>query len=473
MQEQSVHQNLRVAVVGGGITGLAAAHRLLELDTSTGVTLLEAEGRLGGVLRTETAGPYLIEHGADMFTTRDPWALDLCQRIGLADELIGTNEQRRRAFVVHQGRLYPVPEGFTLMSHARIWPILTTPLLSWRAKLRLAREFGVQRRLSDEDESLASFARRRLGDEVYRRLIQPLIGGIYTADPDKLSMQAALPQFVAMEQEFGSVTRGARRQARSGTADQRESGARYSMFLAPRMGMQQLTDAIASRLVGAKVRTDARVETLSRLEDDRWAVRIAGVDEPETYDRVIVATPARVTRRLIEELDPALSQLVDIPTASAAIVVLAYPRARIQQELNGFGFVVPFDEERQILSASFASNKFPGRAPDEHVLIRVFIGGACQGELVDQSDEVLLDLAARELRELICATGNPDLTRVIRWRHAMPQYHLGHKQRIAAIDLRLERYPHLALAGNSYRGVGIPFCIHSGEEAAANVLSES
>lgn len=205
MNSDLANSKRRVAIIGGGITGLAAAHRLSEIDSTAEVTLFEAGNRVGGILETIRRDGYLIERSADMFTTKEPWALDLCRRVGLEDQLMNTNEAFRRAFVVFRGRLVPVPEGFTLMSPAKMWPVLRTPLLSGWGKARLAWERFVPTRHDRSDESLHDFAIRRLGREVYDRLVQPLIGGIYTADPTKLSMQAAMPEFVAMEQEWGTL----------------------------------------------------------------------------------------------------------------------------------------------------------------------------------------------------------------------------------------------------------------------------
>jgi len=461
----------RVAIIGGGITGLAAAHRLGELSPRTEVTVFEAAARAGGILQTELRDGYLIERAADMLSTKDPWALDLCRRIGFEDDLIGTNDAHRRALVVHRGKLQPVPEGFTLMSPARLWPVVKTPLLSWRAKVRLACERFVSAKRDDRDESLEAFATRRLGREVYQRLVQPLIGGIYTADPTQLSMQAAMPEFVAMEREFGNLTRGVRekaaKQQRAGT------GARYGLFVAPRHGMSTLVDALTARLPAGCLQLGTTVEQIQR-HAGTWRLRLAGAEQPLEFDALIAAVPSHVAASLLDSIDAELSrELAAISYASVAIPVLGYRREQIAHPLNGFGFVVPFVERRQILSVSFASVKFSGRAPDDCVLLRVFIGGACQGELVELPDEKLFEIAERELAELLGAQGEPQLRALVRWRNAMPQYHLGHLQRVARIDERAAKVPSLALAGNGYRGVGIPYCIRSGEQAAALVCHAS
>lgn len=460
----------RIAVIGGGISGLAAAHRIVELEPDAEVKLFEAGDRVGGVLDTVYRDGFVVERAGDMLTTKDPWALDLCRRVGIEDQLINTNEQHRRAFIVHRGRLEPVPEGFTLMSPARIWPVLKTRLLSWSGKLRLARERYIRPRVDDSDESLEAFAVRRLGREVYERLVQPLIGGIYTADPTKLSMQAAMPEFVAMEREFGSLTRGVQekvaKQQREGT------GARYGMFVAPCNGMSSLINAIVARLPSDCVQLNSRVQNVTRV-GDHWKVLVEGQDDPLEFDALIIATPAQHAAGLLHQSQPTLAnELAKISYASVAIPLLSYRRDQIDHPLDGFGVVAPFVEKRQVLSVSFASIKFPGRAPDDCVLFRVFIGGACQADLVDLPDDKLFEIAEQELRELLGVRGEPQLRELVRWRKAMPQYHLGHLDRVGRIETLVSDLPNFELAGNAYRGVGIPFCIRSGETAAEAILED-
>ena len=472
----------RIAVIGGGIAGLAAAHRVIELNPAASVTLFEAGPRLGGSLRTERRDGFLIEHGADSFITNLPAAVDLCRRVGIADQLISTNEAGRRAFVVRRGRLRPVPEGFALMAPARIWPVLATPILSPLGKMRMAWEYFVPPRRNGDDESLGSFVRRRMGREVFERLVQPLVAGIYTADPERLSLAATLPRFIEMERTHGSLIRGALRQRTAGDAGAAQaSGARYSLFVTPRDGLSSLADAIAVRLPAGAVRLNAPVSRLER-DDSVWRLATAGngqscgresVQESSLeFDAVVLATSAPVAARLLPTVDAPLSaELGAIPYASTAVVSLAYPRNQIAHPLDGFGFVVPAIEERRILSASFSSQKFAGRAPVDKALLRIFIGGACQGEILEQSDADLIRIAEEEMAELLGATGTPTLAIVARWPESMPQYHLGHLGRIARIESRVAELPGLALAGNAYRGVGIPQVIASGEAAAERIVS--
>jgi oxygen-dependent protoporphyrinogen oxidase len=468
-----------IAIVGGGITGLAAANRIRELAPDAQITLYEANRQLGGVLQTVHADGLLVELSADNFITNVQDGVDLCRRLGMQPDLLATNERGRQAFIVHRGRLVKVPLGFSLLAPTKIWPILSTPLLSPLGKLRVLAEWFVAPRRSDSDESLASFARRRLGHQAFERLVQPLVGGIYTADPEKLSLAATLPRFLEMERTHGSLLRAMFRRTKStGDEETMASGARYSLFVAPRNGMASLVERLAAQLPPEAIRLGTSAERLERNENGRWRLTVASQTSGEPtpperidHDAVIVAAPAFRAARLVAALDADLSaELEQIPYASTTIVALVYRRADVRHPLDGFGFVVPAREQRQILAASFASNKFPGRAPDDQVLIRVFIGGACQAELADLPDIRLQAIAHGELAELLDIRGKPIWQQVARWPRSMPQYHVGHLQRVERIEQRIAQYPGLELAGNAYRGVGVPHCIHSGEQAAVHVL---
>ncbi len=415
-------------VVGGGIAGLAAARRCLELAPRACLTLLEAGARLGGVLGSERRDGFLIEQSADNFITNVPWAIDLCRRAGFEAELIPTHSANRRAQVVFRGRLVNVPRGFSLMAPGQVWPMLTTPILSPRGKLRLLAEPLVRRRAAG-DESLASFARRRFGAEVFERLIQPLVGGIYTADPERLSLAATLPRFLSLEARHGSLlSAAARRELRGGGESGFASGARYGMFVAPREGMDRLVARIAEVLEPKRVRLNTPVARVAPSGGRGWLVELGGSAAPETIvaDAVIVAAPApRAAEILAGEADLA-SALAAIEYASTAVVSLGYRLTQVGRPLDAFGFVVPAREKRRILAASFSSVKYPGRAPDDALLARVFIGGACQSELLAGDDRELIGLATQELGELLAISGPPIMTWLARWTNAMPQYTLGH-----------------------------------------------
>jgi len=457
----------RIAVVGGGISGLAAAHRLMELDSSCEIHLFEADERLGGVLQTTTTDDgYLLENSADNFITNLPYALDLCRRLGMEDELLPTNETLRKAYVVRRGKLYPVPEGFVLMAPRKLWSIVTTPILSWSGKLRLAQEYFVPKREETSDECLESFVTRRLGQEAYQRLVQPLIGGIYTADPTKLSIQATLRQFVEMEQKHGGLIK-ASQQRSEGNGKQSESGARYSMFVAPKQGMGQLIERLSERLSGQSIHLNTPVAAIERTEE-QWVVRTSS--DVHAFDAVVMALPAPQAAQVLPTFPVLAENLQAIPYAGCSVAILAVDQKQITRPVAGFGFVVPEIEGRKILAGSFSSSKFPGRAPDGKMIIRVFVGGACHPELADLSDQAMREVVLKELGELIGLQGEPEKFLVTRWMGKMPQYHLGHLDRVAALEAEAAGLPGLELAGNAYRGVGVPQCIQSGEQAAQRVF---
>lgn len=466
----------RVVVIGGGITGLAAALHLVEESPECDITLLEAKERLGGVISTRNESGFLVEEGPENFITNVPWGLDFCRRVGFEDELIATTDKHRHAFVVRGDKLHKIPDGFLIMAPSRIGPILTTPILNWIGKIRMFAEYFVPRRKSDEDESLESFATRRFGKEAFQRLIQPLVGGIYTADPKKLSIRATMPRFVEMETRYGSLIRGVYKQAaqkkkqedqKTTKDDQKTSGARYGMFVAARSGMSQLVDLVAARLGPERIRLNTKVARVSRCQSGEYEIEVNGSPDTLKADAVIVTTPAFLAAEMLEELVPAVAdRLKDIEYTSCALVSLGYRREQIGHELNGFGYVTPQIEEREVLSSSFSSVKYEGRAPDGTVLVRVYIGGACQGHLVERSDEELLKIAKEELKELIQAEGEPVFSHITRQIKAMPQYHLGHQALVSEIQDLASTVPGLFLAGNAYHGVGIPLCIHGGEKSA-------
>jgi oxygen-dependent protoporphyrinogen oxidase len=461
-----------VVVVGAGLSGLSAA---FELAARRGleVVVIEAKDRIGGAVWTDRYGGFTLELGADSFITNKPWGVDLCRRLGLADRLVGTDAKHRRSFVVRAGRLLPVPEGFVLMAPSQLAPLLTTPVLSLRGKLRILLDLVLPRKADETDESLAAFVRRRLGREALDRLVQPLVGGIYTADPAELSLQATLPQFAAMERAHGSLILGAMRQGREGRASVRSSsGARYGLFVTLDSGMDVLPRAIAEALPPGSVRTGTAVRrVVPPSGTEAWRIELLD-GPPLDAVAVILATEAHAAARLVDGFDPELSlHLRSVPYASSAIVHLAYRRDQVAHPLDGFGAVVPALERRQILAVSFLSVKFPDRAPAGTVLLRAFVGGATQPELFEKDDVALEALAHREVAELLGVSGKPLLAKVARHPRGMPQYTLGHLDRVGLIRGRVAQHPALALAGNAFDGVGIPDCIRSGQEAARSVLA--
>jgi oxygen-dependent protoporphyrinogen oxidase len=483
----------RIVIIGGGITGLSAAYRVLERDHDGGaqieVTLLEASSGIGGIVQTRERDGFLLESGPDSFISEKPEAIRLAERLGLESHLIETNQSHRRSFVVQQGKLLPVPEGFHLLAPGRLWPFLQSDLFSWPGKARMAMELLLPRRningdAATADESLAQFVRRRLGREALERIAQPMVGGIYTADPETLSLRATMPRFLEMEREHGSVIRALRKQSRSPTekedlsGTQAVSGARYSLFLSFDRGMQLLTDKLADAIANSSsgsVRPNTRVESLelqhaTPKEPASWKIRTNN-NETLTADAVCLSLPSFVCARLLRNVDaPLASELENIAYASSSTINLAYQREDIPHPLDGFGFVVPFVEKRSLIACTFSSVKFAGRAPQDRVLLRAFAGGALQPEMFGLDDSELISRVRSDLRDLLGIERPPLFGEVSNWGRSMPQYTLGHLERVKRIRERAVSLPNLALAGNAYSGPGIPDCIRSGETGADKLI---
>ncbi|HSE25879.1 MAG TPA: protoporphyrinogen oxidase [Pyrinomonadaceae bacterium] len=465
----------RILIVGGGISGLAAAHRLLELAPALQIILIEASSRLGGTLRTDEREGFLLERGPDSFISEKPQALDLAKRLGLSSHLIETSPIYRRSFLVRAGRLRPVPEGFQLLAPTRMWPFVTTDIFSLAGKFRMAGDLFLPRRNANgtDDESLANFVRRRLGNEALNRMAQPMVGGIYTADPEKLSLRATLPRFLDMERAERSIILAMWRKARQLRKETGNtsgvSGARYSLFMSFARGMQTLVDKLAAELDSRGVSTRLNSTVTSIAYDGKWQL-VTSIGSIEA-DAVCLAVPSYVAGALLSEVDPELSSMLkQIQYSSTATINLAYRRSQIGHPLNGFGFVVPFIEGRSLIACSFSSVKFAQRAPDDSVLLRAFVGGALQPEMLDLTDDDIVGSVKSDLNQLLSIEGEPIFTEVTRWKRSMPQYLVGHLDLVDAIDSKLKMLPRIRLVGNAFRGPGIPDCIKSGETAATQLV---
>ena len=460
----------RIAIVGAGITGLTAGFRLMELANESGtridITIFEASDRVGGSIRTEHLDGFTFERGADSFITNKRAAVDLVGRLGLESELQPTDSRYRRTLVLRKGRPVPVPDGFQLLAPTNAVAFLKSPLLSLPGKLRALAERFVGRQ-SIDDESVGQFIRRRFGRELFERLAQPLVGGIYTADPEKLSIQATLPRFPRMEASHGSVLTGMRTEAEKTES----SGARYSLFLSLNGGLQRLTEQLVGR-IEAQHRVLRETE-VTRICPGRLPRVAIGNEEPGQFAAVIVTTPAWVTTQLLRE-EPEASELVrnlgEIEYASSAIVCTTHAIADFAHDMRTFGLVVPAVEKREILAVSFASRKFENRAPEGHILLRSFLGGAMQPEILERSDDDLIATTCRELSNIFGMQRKPAHTVVTRYNRAMPQYHLGHLDRVDRIETAASAAQGVFIAGNAYRGVGIPDCVSSGERSAAQAF---
>jgi protoporphyrinogen/coproporphyrinogen III oxidase len=457
----------RIAIIGGGISGLSAAFALEEhrrAGAPLEYALFESSPRLGGVLRTEQLDGCLVEAGPDSFLTEKPWAADLCRQLGLGDQLIGSNDAERKTYILVKGRLVAMPDGLMFMVPTKILPVVFSPLFSLGTKLRMASEW-FSKPQSMPDESVAAMVDRHYGTEVVERLTDPLLAGVYGGDASQLGVRAVLPRFAEMEAKYGSLSK-AMLAARKKMAP--ASGAARPLFTSLRHGMQSMADAILARLPANSIHSGTKVESV-QPQADGWQVVANG--KAERFDAVILSLSAQVCSALLENAPDLASELGDIAYSSSITVTLGYEQSVRAALPPGFGFLVPRTEGKRLLAATFVHNKFPFRAPEDRALLRCFLGGASGEQALELSDEEILRTVRAELRQILGLTAEPRFTRVYKWKAAMAQYGVGHLERLEHIGRLLRRLPGLFLAGNGYRGIGVPDCVRSGKEAADQALA--
>jgi oxygen-dependent protoporphyrinogen oxidase len=461
---------LKVAIVGGGLAGLSAAHYLQQLGQDAAldldITVLEKQARWGGKVNTLRQQDFLIEEGPDSFLVAKPWALELCRELGIDDDLVPTLPARHRTYVLTDGKLLPLPGGLERMLPADAGALLASPLFSWPGKLRILLEVLLPPRQAPSEESLESLIRRRLGREAYEKLFEPLMAGVYGADGGALSAPVALPHLPALEAAHGSLLRGARHLRRERRSAQ--PAAESSAFMAPRAGMGALVDALLVRLAqrGVRLLADAAVAQLSH-KGQRFLLEIQG-GSPLTADVLILALPAHAAAGLLAPVAGGLArELVQIPFAPATTVSLAYDRRAVPRPLDAYGYLIPRGEQRAAMACTWVSAKFPDRAPGDAALFRLFFN---QASPASQSTGYV-DLARRELAETLGIQGEPHFAHVSGWGQAMPQYSLGHIDRLERIESHLAALPGFFLAGNAYYGIGIPDTVRHSREVARQALA--
>lgn len=466
-------------VVGGGIAGLSAAYHAVKKATEfhipLRVTIIEAGDRWGGKIHTQRValddGQFIIEGGPDTFLATKPWGVELCRELGLGQRLHGTNPQQKNTYVLHRDRLMPLPDGLAMMIPTNIRAILKSGLISWPGKVRMGLDFVIPAAHPNGDESLGNFVSRRLGREAYENLIEPLMSGIYAGNGDALSLASTFPYLRDLELKYGSLARGALKM-RSQSAGKPVQGSR-SAFLTPTTGLVEIVEALLESLKSsqADLRLGTRVVGLVKKQEG-YLVAL-GDGATLQADGVILAAPAYASGAILSELDAELSQtLTRIPYASTATVSLAYRLEEVPRRLDGYGYIIPRRERREALACTWTSTKFPHRAPEGYALVRVFIGRAGQDMSMPKQPEQLEALARRELEQTLGIRSEPLLSRVFIWEKSMPQYNLGHPGILSRLSEQIKNHPGLALAGNGYRGIGIPDCIHSGELALEAVMPQ-
>src|SRR5271169_1998443 len=461
----------RVAIIGGGISGLTAAFHLEKaraLGSDLRYTLLEAGRRLGGSMNSDRVEGCLVEAGPDSFLTEKPWALTLCKELGIDEQLIGSNDAQRKTYIVVDGRLIAMPDGLMFMVPTKLVPTALSPLFSWGTKVRMARELLHPPRPMEDDETVGELVERHFGAEVVDRLADPLLSGVYGGDANKLSARAVLPRFVEMEEKYGSLSRAMleahnKMRALAGKQPPRP------LFSSLKDGMQQMVDSVVARLDPAAIRLRTRVRGIYR-EDERWRVAI-DMGGNEMFDAAIVATPANIAGGLPEAVDRDLADdLLGITYSSSVTVTLGYHMDQLRHLPPGFGFLVPRSEGTRMLACTFVHNKFPHRAPAGKGILRCFLGGARDEAVLNLTDEEIVAIVRAELKETVKLEARPMFDRVYRWRGSMAQYESGHIARVERIEKRVKEIAGLEIAGNAYHGIGVPDCIREGMNAANAIV---
>jgi oxygen-dependent protoporphyrinogen oxidase len=493
----------RVAVLGGGIAGLAAAYTLArarQAGAPVEELLIEAKNRLGGVIRTEHLEGFVIEAGPDSFLAEKPEAAALARELGLGDSLIGSNDSQRRTYILHRSRLVPLPDGLMFLVPTRLWPMVTTPLLPLSSKLAMAAELFAsppsESPTRDSDESVASFVRRHFGSSMLENVADPLLAGVYGGDSGALSVRSVLPRFWEMERKHGSLTRATlramrqRRKARANTSgnaqpDSAGTGAAprsaLPLFMTLREGLEQLTEKLAQHLDKTRVLLGRRVAAIELAPGGpdgpadscsrRYQIFCEGGATFDA-DAIVLAMPAHECSRLLSSLQPTLSGLLsEIPYSSSMTVSLGYATGTPEHLPPGFGYLVPRQENRRLLACTFVHRKFNHRAPPGKALLRCFLGGSRDPEVLNLPDQEAVALVREELKEILNFSFEPLFYRVHRWPASMAQYPVGHAERVRRIQGQLENIPGIYLAGNAYSGIGISDCIRTGKAAAQKIIN--
>ncbi|QNI32894.1 protoporphyrinogen oxidase [Alloacidobacterium dinghuense] len=461
---------MRVAVIGGGIAGVSAAHELAQSGIE--FVLYEASGRLGGIVETVCRDGFVIECGPDSWVTEKPWARELAVELGLEDEIVASNDHWRKTYIVRGGELVAMPDGMRMMVPTQWEPVLSSPLFSKEAQQAYLREperaEELKTAVPESDESVASFVRRHFGDEVTDTIGAPLLAGVFGGDVDELSVRAVMPAFVKMEREHGSLIAALEKSSRGAQS--------ASIFTTLKSGLQTLIDRMVATLPASSIRLRKSVQKIE-FKGGKWCIFGPFAEE---FDAVVVATPADVTRGLLSPMDPAFDQLLAMDASSAIVVALAFA-PEIAKSLRippGFGFLAPQSRsaaERSsvpsLLACTFVDQKFSHRVPEGGVLLRAFFGGASAPLLLDSPDDEVTGLALRQLSSLLGQLPEPSFTVVRRWPRSLPQYAVGHLERMARLEERVRALPGLELIGNAYYGVGLPDLVRQGREAARRVIS--
>lgn len=451
--------DVRTVIIGGGVTGLSAAYELTVAGRPP--LLIEAEPRLGGVIQTEVVDGCVVEGGPDSFLSAKPSANELIRELGMADQLIGSNDSSRVTYLLKRGRLLPLPDGLMMMVPTRVLPVAMSSLLGWPTKFRMGLDYFRRPPLTPPaDRTVAEFVREHYGQETVDYLAEPLLSGVYGGSVERLSVNSVLPRFVELEGRYGSLTRGvlAARKAAAGRSNS------TPLFQTMKGGLAQLTSELERRIAGKAEILHGRAEQVERLESG-YRVRVNG--EWIVARNLLMACPAWQAGGLLRGVDANLAGLLEaVEYSSSVTVALGYRRTDCGPVPPGFGFLIPSKERKTLVACTFVGAKFPFRVPDSHLVLRCFLGGAGHEAVLDRSDADILETVQSELSTLLGWRTQPAFTRIRRWRRSMAQYTVGHSARIEAVRAILRGLPGLQLAGNAYEGIGVPDCVRTGRAAA-------
>jgi len=456
----------RIAIIGGGISGLSAAF-FLEQRRLAGAPLeyllFEASPRFGGVILTERVDECLVEAGPDSFLTEKPWVSELCRELGIADQLVGSNDSQRKTYILVNGKLIAMPDGLAFMIPTKILPAVLSPLFSRHTKLKMAREWFHTPLEVKNDESVASFVERHYGKEMVDRLADPLLSGVYGGDASQLSAKAVLRRFVEMETRCGSLSK-----AMVKNRSQAIGKSSRPIFTSLKDGMQELVDALVLRIPASYVHSNAPIKSL-RPVDDGW--RVSWKDNTEQFDSVILAVPSYVAANLLDSSNANLaSELRGIQYSSSVTLALGFDQKVRALLPPGFGYLVPRREGKRVLAVTFVHHKFPHRAPEDRALLRCFLGGTRDESVLELPDDEILQIVRKELHQVLGIKTEPRFARVYKWKAAMAQFNVGHLERLQRIEQLRREVSGLFFAGNAYNGIGIPNCVRSGQQAASQAF---
>jgi len=459
----------KIIIIGGGIAGLAAAYRI-QKEISEGAPLecilLEGGDRFGGKIATERSDGFVIERGPDSFISQKPAAIQFCQQLGIGDHLVSTNPETPNTYVYTGGKLVTMPDGLSLMIPTRFLPFALTPLFSLPGKIRMAFDLLIPKKADENDESLASFVRRRMGEEALRKMAEPMLAGIYASDPETMSIGSTFPMFVETERKYRSLILGMLARKKAMLLNGRPKS-NFSLFMTLKDGLGEMVEAVIKKSPDIQFQSGSRVESISGKEGD-WSVRLEGGGEYQAQ-ALILATPGPITARFLQSVTPKAAELLkQIKYVSTATVTIAYKKEGFSHALDGFGFVVPKCEGRSILACTWTSSKFPHRAPEGYVMLRCYLGGALQEDIAEKDEQTMANLVKQDLGEIMGIHEEPVFCKVFHNRKSNVQYQVNHSERIDAIMQELQEG--LFLAGSAYRGIGIPDCIQNGTQSAESAI---